>query len=253
VTKFKERVGYLASTMDIKNEVIGVPAPAMAEVLVRAGKGRAQYASVLSKSWRFQILPFDSRAAIEAAELIEKIKSNSQPWEKWAKVKFDIQIVAVAKAESATAIYSDDKDIENYAKRLKIPVVRVCDLPLPPPETDTPIEAGPVGSQGTLALAPPLEAGSDTSQVTQAQAPIPAQNTTSAPAAQVPEATEKSAAAKAAAVPPSPEQTEQLPADTRKPCECGCGEYPKEPTSRFLPGHDLRKAYKDSQSQNKPT
>jgi hypothetical protein len=31
-----------------------------------------------------------------------------------------------------------------------------------------------------------------------------------------------------------------------KPCECGCGEYPKSPTSRFLPGHDLRKAYSDS-------
>lgn len=162
VTQFKDRVAYLASTMDIKNEVIGVPAPAMAEVLVRAGKGRAQYASILSKSWRFQILPFDSRAAIEAAELIEKIKSNSQPWGTWAKVKFDIQIVAIAKAESATAIYSDDKDVENYAKRLKIPVIRVCDLPLPPAQTDTPIDTGPVGSQGTLPLMPaPAQESSD--------------------------------------------------------------------------------------------
>jgi hypothetical protein len=33
---------------------------------------------------------------------------------------------------------------------------------------------------------------------------------------------------------------------SQKPCECGCGEYPKDPTSRFLPGHDLRKAYRDS-------
>jgi len=31
--------------------------------------------------------------------------------------------------------------------------------------------------------------------------------------------------------------------EKRKPCECGCGEFPKQPTSRFLPGHDLRKAY----------
>jgi hypothetical protein len=28
---------------------------------------------------------------------------------------------------------------------------------------------------------------------------------------------------------------------TRQPCECGCGEFPKDPKSRFLPGHDLRK------------
>lgn len=30
-----------------------------------------------------------------------------------------------------------------------------------------------------------------------------------------------------------------------KPCECGCGKFPKGKKSRFLPGHDLRKAYSD--------
>jgi hypothetical protein len=37
----------------------------------------------------------------------------------------------------------------------------------------------------------------------------------------------------------------QLSAESagKKSCECGCGEYPKNPRSRFLPGHDLRKAY----------
>jgi hypothetical protein len=32
----------------------------------------------------------------------------------------------------------------------------------------------------------------------------------------------------------------------RHPCGCGCGEYPKNPKSRFLPGHDLRKAYDET-------
>ena len=27
---------------------------------------------------------------------------------------------------------------------------------------------------------------------------------------------------------------------TREPCRCGCGEYPKRPKSRYMPGHDLR-------------
>jgi hypothetical protein len=39
--------------------------------------------------------------------------------------------------------------------------------------------------------------------------------------------------------------------NARAACECGCGEYPKDPKSRFLPGHDLRKAYRD-QKQNPP-
>jgi hypothetical protein len=29
------------------------------------------------------------------------------------------------------------------------------------------------------------------------------------------------------------------------PCACGCGEFPKRRNSRFLPGHDLKKAYAD--------
>jgi hypothetical protein len=33
---------------------------------------------------------------------------------------------------------------------------------------------------------------------------------------------------------------------SRRPCECGCGEHPKNPKSRFLPGHDLRKAYDET-------
>lgn len=30
----------------------------------------------------------------------------------------------------------------------------------------------------------------------------------------------------------------------RRPCACGCGKYPKRASSRFLPGHDLKKAYR---------
>lgn len=154
VSQFKERVAALASKLDVSNEVIGIPTPAMAEVPVRAGNAnaRAGYVTILSDTWKFQILPFDSRAAIEAAELIGKIKAEhkSQPWETWAKVKFDVQISAIAKAESATIIYSDDKDIENHGKRLQIPVVRICDLPLPPPPEPKPIQSGPVGAQMDL-------------------------------------------------------------------------------------------------------
>ena len=37
------------------------------------------------------------------------------------------------------------------------------------------------------------------------------------------------------------------PEKARTPCECGCGEFPKGKSSRFVPGHDLRKAYNDRQ------
>ena len=61
VLQFRERVAYLTATMDVSNDTIGVPTPAMAEVLVRSGAARAKYVSVLSDTWKFQILPFDSQ------------------------------------------------------------------------------------------------------------------------------------------------------------------------------------------------
>ena len=160
VSQFKERVAHLVATMDTSSDIIGVPTPAMSEVLVRAGTGREKYVSILSDRWKFQIVSFDTRAAIEAAELVASIKSKSERWDTWAKVKFDIQIVAIAKAEGATVIYSDDKDIENYAKRFQIKVIRICDLPLPPAaeaEDHTEWDHAPLGAQLLLLETPSNE------------------------------------------------------------------------------------------------
>jgi PIN domain len=111
----------------------------------------------VSDRMRFQLIPFDARAAIEAAELIALIRSKHETWGTHAKIKFDIQIVATAKAEDASIIYSDDEDIERFAKRFKIPVMRVCDLPLPPPKEFPKIDTTPIGQQVTLFdLTPPL-------------------------------------------------------------------------------------------------
>jgi predicted nucleic acid-binding protein len=157
VSRFKERVEYLAASLNASGEQIGIPTPALAEVLVRAGRDRSQFVSILSDRMRFQLIPFDARAAIETAELIALIKSKHETWGTHAKVKFDIQIVATAKAEDASVIYSDDRDIESFARRFKIPVMRICDLPLPPAPEFPEIDTTPVGEQRDLFdLAPPL-------------------------------------------------------------------------------------------------
>jgi predicted nucleic acid-binding protein len=133
VTQFRERVNYLIASLNVPGKIIGVPTPALAEVLVRAGKTRSELVRILTDTYRFELFSFGVRAAIEASELIEKIKleQKGQSVDTWAKVKFDIQIAAIAKAEGATVIYSDDEHIEKLGKRLKIPVIRICDLPVP--------------------------------------------------------------------------------------------------------------------------
>jgi hypothetical protein len=58
----------------------------------------------------------------------------------WAKVKYDRQIVAIAKVCGATAIYSDDGDIEALATAAKITVVPLADLRLPPADAQLNLE-----------------------------------------------------------------------------------------------------------------
>lgn len=50
----------------------------------------------------------------------------------WAKVKFDRQIVAIAKVARATAIYSDDADVRTIATAEGIVVIGLAQLSVPP-------------------------------------------------------------------------------------------------------------------------
>ena len=77
------------------------------------------------------------RAAI--AEGNKKVLSAA-PWD---KVKYDRQIVAIAKVAEATAIYSDDKGIRSIAKSVDIPVISFADLPLPPETAQKELPLGP--------------------------------------------------------------------------------------------------------------
>jgi hypothetical protein len=52
--------------------------------------------------------------------------------EPWAKVKFDRQIVAIARVLQATTIYTDDENLAATANTVGISTLGLADLPLPP-------------------------------------------------------------------------------------------------------------------------
>lgn len=52
-------------------------------------------------------------------------------------MKFDRQIVAIAKANSAAAIYSDDAGLVALAKDEKLKTISVADLEIPPEMAQT--------------------------------------------------------------------------------------------------------------------
>ncbi|MBC6402622.1 MAG: type II toxin-antitoxin system VapC family toxin [Hyphomonadaceae bacterium] len=137
--KAAERIEYLIEKLTIDKEQILVPTPVLSEVLVHAGDALQPYLNKLDRQAAFKIVPFDRKAAIEAAlstkDAIQrggKGVDAANPGATGTKIKFDRQIVAIARAQGAHTVYSDDADIHNYATYAGLKAKRLVDLDMPP-------------------------------------------------------------------------------------------------------------------------
>jgi hypothetical protein len=131
----KDRLDFLVAEIERTRGTIVIPTPALAEVLVRAGDAAPEILDRFNRSARFKIADFDQRAAVELAAMTrEAIRAGNKfdgvdaPWQ---KVKVDRQIVAIARVNSARAIYSDDAGVATFATKLGLTVIRTWELPLP--------------------------------------------------------------------------------------------------------------------------
>lgn len=134
VTHCVERIGQLVIDLDKQRIRICIPAPSLAEFLVKAGSARSEYLQAFREAAAFKIEPFGERAAIECALLMDGALSRRKALtdvETRAKVKFDRQIIAIAKAANATAIYTEDKQLAKVADQNGIPAFTVQQLPIP--------------------------------------------------------------------------------------------------------------------------
>lgn len=130
----RERLSYLLETLDDERVDLVVPTPVLAELL---SFGRVEiepaYAVVKGLS-RIRIEGFGERAALECALMLRSTGRNSGPK---AKVKFDHQIVAIAKVVGADTVYSDDGDVQKLCQRENLPCLGVWDLPPRPVSPQT--------------------------------------------------------------------------------------------------------------------
>jgi predicted nucleic acid-binding protein len=139
VLKAAERIEYLIQNLAAAKEKIIIPTPVFSEVLVYAGDALQSYLDMLNGQAVFRIAPFDQKAAIEAAIATRdaihrgghRVDSTNPDVTK-TKIKFDRQIVAIAKAEAAHTIYSDDDDVCKYAQAAGLVAFRTAELDLPP-------------------------------------------------------------------------------------------------------------------------
>lgn len=138
IPRLKERLEHLVSTFEKVREKILIPTPALSEVLAIAGDMASEYVAELSSSTCFEIAPFDQVAAVEAAiaayEAKQRGGKKAGSTSTWAKIKFDRQIVAIAKVRGVNTIYSNDEEIRKAAIREKMNVISVWELPDPPPK-----------------------------------------------------------------------------------------------------------------------
>jgi hypothetical protein len=158
VTHVRERIAGFVSQADKARTKIGIPTPALSEVLVRAGSAAVKMVEKIKEFSVFEILPFDELSAIEVAMLtrtaLDSGNKRGGSSEVWSKVKYDRQIAAIAKVREATAIYTDDAGLRNVATALNIEVISVADMPLP---AETAQGVLPLKTVDELANEPTLE------------------------------------------------------------------------------------------------
>lgn len=135
LTNCKRRVDHLISRLDGAKEVILIPTPILSEYLVRAGPNRSEYINKFLSSKNFMVGAFDERAAIELALLNDPDLNAARVLDDkttWAKIRFDRQIISIAKVHGVSCVYTSDNGLAGCARKNGIKAVMTWELPEPP-------------------------------------------------------------------------------------------------------------------------
>ena len=146
------RLNYLVQSLEKDKKRIIIPTPSLCEVLIGARDAAAQYLEIINRSSNMKVVPFGERAAVEAAAAHRdalRAGDKKEGATSWEKVKFDRQIVAIAKVEGADTIYSNDRDIERFSARDNLQVITLEGLPFPPEKKQGVLPLPPAGPPDT--------------------------------------------------------------------------------------------------------
>ncbi len=141
--KSKERIEFLLKNLSDSNQRVVIPTPALSEILIVAGDKVQELLDTINNSKNFIVVPFDQMAAVELSVIAGsglKAGEKTKRPETYAKLKYDWQILSVAKSRELKTIYSDDDNLAKHAKRHGITVIKTHELQLPPLPPQTEIE-----------------------------------------------------------------------------------------------------------------
>lgn len=131
----KERVESIIADAEKAKDTILVPAPVLTEVLTVAGERRFDVVATITGSSRFKVGNFDTKAAIELAELNQRAIASGDKrlgsTEAYQKIKLDRQIVSICIAQECDFLYTTDRGMKNFAVWANQPVKHLLDIPVP--------------------------------------------------------------------------------------------------------------------------
>lgn len=131
IDHIKQRVDTLIDRHSSAGDTIVLPTPALSETY-SCVDDPSKLAQAISEYHCFRPAPFDNRAALELADIIQSaIKAGdkrSGSAEPYQKIKFDRQIVAIAKVHNAEILYTDDGNQSAFAEAIGITVVHSWNL-----------------------------------------------------------------------------------------------------------------------------
>lgn len=130
------RLVNLVEDLTAKKQMVGIPTPSWAEFLVKTDEATKDLVGIVNKSSAMKILSFDKVAAVESAIILRTVISSAGNKRggndsTWQKIKFDRQILAIARVNNAEVLYTNDDDLIKEANRLNIKTCRTEDLVLP--------------------------------------------------------------------------------------------------------------------------
>lgn len=110
----------------------------LCEFLILTGESANDYLNKLQNSQHYALRPFDTLAAAELAamylhetSLSSARRNDIKNVDTKTRLKFDRQIVAIAKAHGASEILSDDGGVKTFGELHGIKVTQTWELPLP--------------------------------------------------------------------------------------------------------------------------
>lgn len=138
------QIDFFIQQLDKQKCTLVVPMPALAEYLVKADNAGVESINKFEREKYVLLADFNRAAAFEISLLDgAMVNANTkkdgvdQPWQ---RIKIDRQIVAIAKANSAQMIISQDSGVRAAALRFGMQCMSIEELPFPPGSAQTVLE-----------------------------------------------------------------------------------------------------------------